>query len=124
MNNFVFQPGNKFLDPEKLLFGAGLATGQIVADLGTGSGFYTLAAAKIVGDAGLVYSTDILESALDHVAAEARLKGMRNLKTFRTDLELPNSCLQISTGSVDMVILANLLHQIKNPKALFVEVYR
>src|SRR5258708_33097125 len=113
MNNFVFDPSSKFLDPDKLLFASGRSAGQSVADLGTGSGFYALAAAKIVGDAGLVYSCDILESALDHVAAEARVKGVRNLKTFRTDLEQSNSCLQIPTGSVALVILANLLHQLQ-----------
>ncbi|MEO8066041.1 MAG: methyltransferase domain-containing protein [Candidatus Doudnabacteria bacterium] len=124
MDNFVFEPSNKFLDPERILFAAGLTPGQTVADLGTGSGFYTQAAGKIVGDAGLVYACDILETALDHVAAEGRLKGLRNLKSFRTDLELPNSCAVIPVGSVDLVIMANIAHQIKNPTAMFKEAYR
>lgn len=124
MKSLVFDPSHKFLDPEKLLFSAGLTAGQIVADLGTGSGFYTLAAGKIVGEQGLVYSTDILETALDHVAAEGRLKGLRNLKTFRCDLEQASSCLTIPTGTVDMVILANITHQLKNQTALFAESYR
>jgi ubiquinone/menaquinone biosynthesis C-methylase UbiE len=124
MNNFVFDPSVKFLDPEKILFAAGLASGQVVADFGTGSGFYTLAAGKIVGDQGSVYAIDILETALDHVAAEGRLKGLRNLKTLRADLEIENSCSTIPTGSVDMVVMANVAHQIKNQQALFGEAYR
>ncbi len=124
MNNFVFDPTLKFLDPERVLFAASLGAGQVVADLGTGSGFYTLAAGKIVGDQGLVYTVDILETALDHIAAEARLKGLRNLKLFRADLEQTGSCLSIPTGSVDLVILANVLHQIKNQDFLFTEAYR
>lgn len=124
MNNFVFDPGAKFLDPEKTLFATGLSTGQIVADLGTGSGFYTLAAGKIVGEQGLVYAADILDTALDHVVAESRLKGLRNLKTMRVDLEQANSCAAIPTGSVDLVIFANVLHQIKNQDGLFAEGYR
>lgn len=124
MNNFVFNPAAKFLDPEKILFAAGLSEGQIVADLGSGSGFYALAAGKIVGDNGLVYAVDVLDTALDHISAEGRLKGVRNLKTMRTDLELLNSCRLIPTGSVDMVILANITHQIKNQNVLFTEAYR
>lgn len=124
MNSFVFEPSTKFLDPEQVLFATGLSSGQVVADLGTGSGFYTMAASKIVGDQGMVFAVDILESALDHVAAEARLKGMRNLKTLRSDLEQVNSCLAIPTGSADLVVFANVVHQIKNQKVLFTEAYR
>ena len=124
MDNFVFNSGSKFLDPEKLLFAAGLTPGQRVADLGTGSGFYSLAAGKMVGEQGLVYSTDILESALDHVSAEARRKGLNNLKIFRTDLEQADSCSVVPTGSVDLVILANIIHQLKNQSALLAETYR
>jgi predicted methyltransferase len=124
MNKFVFDPSIKFLNPEKLLFQAGLTAGQTVADLGTGGGFYSLSAGKIVGEQGVVYSVDVLETALDHVSAEGRLKGVRNIKTVRADLERENSCTSILTGSVDLVIAANITHQIKNQKILFAEAYR
>src|SRR5258708_7468668 len=67
MNKFVFDPTRKFLDPERVLFAAGLGTGQTFADFGSGSGFYTVGASKIVGEQGTVYSVDILESVLDHI---------------------------------------------------------
>lgn len=124
MNNFVLAPTVKFLDPERILFAAGLSEGQIVADLGTGSGFYSLAAGKIVGDNGFVYAVDILDTALDHLAAEGRLKGIRNLKILRADLEQENSCRSVPTGSVDLIIMAAIVHQIKNQQGLFKEAYR
>src|SRR3989344_6086734 len=97
----VFDPTKKFLDPEKVLFAAGLSLGQTLADLGSGSGFYTIAAAKIVGERGSVYTVDVLESTLDHISAEARLKGIRNVKTLACNLEEADSCKQIKVGSVD-----------------------
>jgi ubiquinone/menaquinone biosynthesis C-methylase UbiE len=124
MNNFALDPSTKFLDPERILFSAGLTAGQTVVDLGAGSGFYSLAAGKLSGDQGLVYSVDILERALEHVASEGRVKGLRNLKTLRTDLEQSNSCKAIPTGTADLVILANILHQIRKPEVLFAESYR
>jgi ubiquinone/menaquinone biosynthesis C-methylase UbiE len=124
MNNFVFDPGLKFADPEKILFAAGLGIGQTLADFGSGSGFYTMAGGKIVGEAGLVYSVDILETALDHIAAEARLKGLRNVKTVHADLEQVDSCPVILTGSVDAVLFSNITHQIKDKMNLFGEAYR
>ncbi|MBX4191704.1 MAG: methyltransferase domain-containing protein [Candidatus Doudnabacteria bacterium] len=124
MNNFVFDPTRKFLDPERVLFTAGLAAGQTFADFGSGSGFYTIAAAKIVGEQGIVYSVDILEPALDHIVAEARLKNLRNIKTLMCDLEQTASCNTVPVGSVDMVLFANITHQIKNRSNLFAEAYR
>ena len=124
MNKFVFDPTRKFLNPEKVLFAAGLGRGQIFADLGSGSGFYSVAASKIVGPQGMVYSFDVLESALDHVTAEARLHGARNIRTQVCNLEDKAACTSLEPGSADMVLLGNVLHQVKKRDNLFVEAYR
>ena len=124
MSEILFNPQIKFLSPDKVLFATGLAAGQTVVDLGAGSGFYAIAAAKIVGETGNVFVADILESALEHVSAEARLKFLRNIKTFRCDLEKPQSCLNVTEGSVDLIIMANILHQIGNKNNLMSEAYR
>src|SRR4051812_14473919 len=114
MPNFSFDPGSKFLDPQQVLFSAGLSSNQTFVDMGAGSGFYSIAAAKIVGDQGQIYSVDILETALDHIAAEARLQNVRNIKTHACDLEKPNSCDPLPAASADMVLFANIIHQIKD----------
>lgn len=124
MNNLVFQPGTRFLDPEKILFQAGLRPGQLVADLGAGSGFFAVASSKMVGETGQVYVVDIMEQALNHLSSEARLKGLRNIHTIRADLEESRACKDIPQGAVDLVILANILHQIKNKQVLLDESYR
>ncbi|MBX4187204.1 MAG: class I SAM-dependent methyltransferase [Candidatus Doudnabacteria bacterium] len=124
MNKLVFDPSRKFMDPEQILFAAGLTNGQNIVDFGSGSGFYSIAAAKIVGEQGSVYSIDILESALDHTGAEARLKNLRNIKTLMADLEKPASCSQIPTGTADVALFANIAHQITNQSNLFAEAFR
>ena len=124
MNNFLFDPSAKFNDPEKILFAAGLAAGQTFADYGAGSGFYTFAAGKIVGEQGSVYAVDVLQTALDHIAAEARLKGLRNIKTVRADLEDQEALKAIPIGTVDAVLFSNITHQIQNKSVLFTEAYR
>ncbi len=124
MNNFLFDPSAKFNDPEKILFAAGLGAGQMFADYGAGSGFYTFAAGKTVGEQGAVFAVDILQTALDHIAAEARLKGLRNIKTIRADLEDQEALKAIPIGTMDMVLFSNITHQIKNKTTLFAESYR
>ena len=120
----VFDPSRKFLDPERVLFSAGLGLGHNFADFGAGSGFYVIAASKIVGDNGVVYGIDILESALDHMSAEARLHNRRNIKTLMCNLEQRKSCEGIVEGSLDMVLMGNILHQVKDRASLFTEAYR
>jgi ubiquinone/menaquinone biosynthesis C-methylase UbiE len=113
----------RFIDPEKVLFRAGLTSGQTVADFGAGSGFYALSAAKVVGNNGKVFVVDVLESALAHVSADARLRMAKNIQTIQADLE--NSDIkQIADGSCDMVILANVIHQVNNRQNLLAQTYR
>lgn len=113
----------RFLDPEAVLFRTGVSRGNYVVDLGAGSGFFALASAEIVGSEGQVLVVDILESALEHVSAEARLKNLRNIKTVRADLET-DGVEQIEAGSADVVIIANLIYQIKDPSNLMRTAYR
>jgi ubiquinone/menaquinone biosynthesis C-methylase UbiE len=113
----------KFLDPEQVLFRAGLNRSAMVADLGAGSGFFAMAAAKIVGDEGKIFVVDILESSLTHISSEARIRQLRNIQTIRHDLEKPPVKL-IPDGAIDLVVLANVLHQTANHQALLSECYR
>lgn len=123
MDNFAPSLTLKFNNPEKILFAAGLSQGQVFADFGAGSGFYSFVAGKIVGDNGLVFAVDVLQTALDHIAAEARLQGLRNVKTIHGDLEKEGS-LNIPTGSVDVVLFSNITHQINDKLKLFATAYR
>jgi ubiquinone/menaquinone biosynthesis C-methylase UbiE len=120
----AFKVSQRFLDPEKVLFRAGLSGGQTLADLGSGSGHYALAGASIVGTAGKVVAVDVLESSLAHVSAEARLRMFKNIKTIQADLEQPVGVRQVADGSCDMVVFGNLFHQIKNRGQLLKESYR
>src|SRR3989344_2387706 len=122
-SEFTYQAGVRFLDPEKILFQSGLSSGQMVADLGAGSGFFALASSKIVGDNGAVFVVDIMEHALNNVASEARLKNLRNIRPIRADLEKETACKDIPSGQADLVIFANVLHQIKNQEKLMKQAY-
>ena len=123
MSDMVYSPGNKFVDPYKILVAAGLRPGMVVGDFGAGNGFYAIAAAQIVGDNGTVYGVDIQEEPLKHVMSDARLKNLRNIKTLRCDLEKPDQC-PVPPVSCDLVILANILHQTKSKKDVLASAYR
>jgi len=78
------------MNPEQILKDVlHLDYGSKVADLGCGAmAYFTLAAAKIVGNNGLVYAVDIQKEVLSSVESKAKLEDLPNIKTVWSDLEI------------------------------------
>ena len=108
-----------FRDPGTELAEAGLHEGQVVLDYGCGVGSYTLPAARLVGQAGQVYAVDKHPLAIQSVERRARKEGAANIQAIRSDLDtgLPD-------GSVDLVLLYDVLHAVPDKGALLAELHR
>lgn len=113
----------RFLNPESLLSSVPVMAGMIVGDFGCGNGYYSVAAATMVGSKGEVYAIDILEDALSQTSTLAKLIGLRNIVTKQGDLEKFGGC-DLPPTSGDLVIMASLLHQVENKKNVIREAYR
>ncbi|HEX8033685.1 MAG TPA: methyltransferase domain-containing protein [Ktedonobacterales bacterium] len=97
------------LHPESLLRDLGLKQGDTVADIGSGPGFFTIPAAQIVGERGLVLAADVqgeMLSAVKGRVTEHGLTNVRVVKTSETDVPLPPE-------SCDFVLLAFVLDEIE-----------
>ncbi len=90
----------------------GITPGRSVADIGAGSGWFTVRAAKRVGAAGLVYAVDINPEAIRHI--DERVKKEQNVKTI---LSHPDDPL-LPAASVDAVLLLKTYHEVAQPVAL------
>src|SRR5438128_4333794 len=66
-----------------------LKPGDIVADIGSGSGTFSIPMAKAIAPNGILYAVDIDQAMLDHVAARAREAGVTNLRTVLGDYDDP-----------------------------------
>ncbi len=106
--------------PERLLRAIGVAVGERVADIGCGPGFYSLPAAHLVGSTGTVYALDLEEAMLSTVRARATEQGITNVETLRSE----ESRLPLADGSVDVVLVANVLHECADRGAFLREVRR
>ncbi len=96
------------LQPAKLLRRLGLRSGDTIADVGSGPGFFTLPAAQIVGADGLVYAADIQGEMLTAVRSRAAQEGLTNIRLVKTS----ESSVPIPPESCDMVLLAFTLNEI------------
>jgi SAM-dependent methyltransferase len=91
-----------------------IAPGKTVADIGAGSGWFTIRAAKRVTSTGTVYAVDINPEALQYISQRAQKEQLHNVKTVPgkpDNAELP-------AGSVDVVLLLKTYHEIAEPVAL------
>jgi len=83
-----------------------VASGQVVADLGCGAGYYTLAFADFIGPEGVVYAVDSDEKAIRALEKKANKRGYHNIKAYvssASDLSF------IEDESVDFVLANGLL---------------
>jgi ubiquinone/menaquinone biosynthesis C-methylase UbiE len=97
------------IDPELLFPALGLQPGETVLDLGCGEGRYTLPLAARVGPAGTVYGADLWKEGLATLTGQARRQGLANIRTLPADVSQP---LPLAGGSVDLVLLATVLHDL------------
>lgn len=69
----------KWQNPEAILADIGLKTGFTFIDIGCGQGFFSVPAAKIVGEKGKVYGLDVDEEAIAFLRKKALTEGLTNL---------------------------------------------
>jgi len=99
-----------FIRPGEFLRAAGVRAGQTFVHFGSGSGFYLLPAAKIVGKDGKAIGIDVLTHLLSDVEGKAQREGLvGTVQTVRANLEMAKGST-LPSGSADWVLVANILH--------------
>jgi ubiquinone/menaquinone biosynthesis C-methylase UbiE len=101
----------KWQDPEALLAEIGLRAGMIFMDIGCGEGFFTLPAARSVGDSGQAYGLDIEAEAIEEIRREAAAEGLQNLSLTVGPAEKSVLC----RSCADIVFFGIVLHDFQNP---------
>jgi ubiquinone/menaquinone biosynthesis C-methylase UbiE len=112
-----------FSDPKSNVLQLGLREGMKVADLGAGSGHYSLAAGGVVGHDGRVYAVDVQEDVLKHLLDTAHRMGLRNIELVWGNLERKGGT-KLRDTSMDAVILSNTLFQIEDKVSAVTEIKR
>ncbi len=102
-----------FADPKSNVLQLGIREGMRIADLGAGSGHYSMAAAAAVGGDGRVYAIDIQQDVLSHLLDSAHRLGIRNIETVWGNFEKLGGT-KLKDGAVDAAIVSNVLFQIEH----------
>ena len=92
----------------------GIAPGKNVADIGAGSGWFTMRAAERVGPSGKVYAVDINPEAAEFIERRAKKEKRDNVEAI---LSRPDNPLLPAKG-VDAVLLLKTYHEVEKPIVL------
>lgn len=120
---FSTKVSSAFMDPKKIISSLGIEKGDMVADLGSGVGYFAIPLSKAVAPKGRVYAVDIVPESLNLVKSKAKAEGLANLEYIQADLENEKS-VAIGDSSVNYAIIVNTLFQLKNKANIFREAKR
>lgn len=102
-------------EAERVMNLLGVAAGRVVADIGAGSGYYTVRLARRVGPTGHVFAEDVIPEYLERLAQRVTSEGLTDTVTvLRGDPHDP----RLPPGSVDLALLVHMYHEVQQPFGL------
>jgi ubiquinone/menaquinone biosynthesis C-methylase UbiE len=100
-------------EPSRAIEALDLRQGMTVADIGAGSGYYTVRMARKVGPGGRVYATDIQAGMLSIVQRRAAREQLQNIEPVLGAPDDP----RLPPGSLDLALMVDVYHELSQPQA-------
>ncbi len=114
-------PGREIYDRRQAIVQAlDLKPGMDVADVGAGTGLFTLLFAPLVEPGGQVFAVDISDVFVSNILRRARAAGVRNVQAVRnvaTDVFLP-------PASIDLAFVCDTYHHFEYPQKMLASIHR
>ncbi len=91
----------------------GLERGQVVADIGAGSGYYTVRMAREVGPTGKVFAVDVQPGMLEILRRNIGRAGLENVVPILGDADDP----KLPADTLDLALMVDVYHELASPQA-------
>jgi FkbM family methyltransferase len=115
------RPGREVYDRRaEIETAARLRPGMQVADIGAGTGLFSLQFARRVGPGGRVYAVDISPTFVENIQRRARAEGLANVTpvvSSQNDARLP-------ADSIDLAFVCDTYHHFEQPRAMLDSIHR
>ena len=108
---FEYPDRDKKLQIDRVMDLLGITKGKNVADIGAGSGWFTVRAARRVGPTGAVIAEDINPLAVEYIGKRVLKEDLSNVRTVLGGPDDP----RLPAGSVDAVLMLKVYHEIPHP---------
>ena len=108
LNREASSPGSK---SGEILEALSIGEGWVIADIGSGGGYFTLAFARKVGPGGRVYAVDTRPAYLEFVRDRAERAGLTNIVCE----QVKEGAIEMPEGALDLIFLRNVFHHLPRP---------
>lgn len=114
------QPGREvYAQRAAIVAASGVRPAMTVADIGAGSGLFTLLFAREVGTEGRVYAVDIAAEFIAGIAARAAAEGLNNVVTVLGD----QRSAHLAPDSIDVAFVCDTYHHFEQPGAMLASLH-
>jgi ubiquinone/menaquinone biosynthesis C-methylase UbiE len=98
--------------PSKAIAALGFKPGMVVADVGAGSGYYTVRMAREVGSTGRVYATDIQPGMLQRLETRVKAEQLENVVPVLGAVDDP----KLPAKTLDLALMVDVYHELSQPQ--------
>ena len=114
-------PGREVYDKkETILHAAQIKPGMRIADIGAGTGLYSIAFAQQTGEKGLVYAVDISRNFVRNIELRAENQGLKNIKGIINNQKE----IGLAQNSIDLAFICDTYHHFEYPLTTLQSVYQ
>lgn len=106
-----------WLPPAEVLSSLALRSGDTIADVGAGTGYFSLPLAQAVGLEGKVYAVDAQAEMIEHLRRKLQDGSVSNVDLIQAEAE----STALPDGSCDLIFLANVWHELADRSAVLNE---
>ncbi len=110
----ILERPREWQDIDEIMYRMRIRTGDVVADIGAGSGYFTIPLARKVGAEGLVYAEDIQKEMTDYISQKVKKLQLKNIRIILGKVENP----LIPNNSLNHAFIANTYHELAKPLLL------
>lgn len=101
---------NEWQMPEKVVAQLLIKKGDVVADVGAGTGYFTMLLAEQTGKSGMVYAVDVDKNMTEHLTGRIKNEPAGNVKVILSTIDNP----MLPTASADLIFLCDTYIFIEN----------
>lgn len=110
----------QWLPPEPILRAAGIRNGEVVLDVGAGTGFWTAPLSRLVGPEGRILAVDVEPIMLDELRATIATERLTNVQIAQSE----DAAIPLRSDVADFAMLGFVLHEPASPPRFLTEVRR
>jgi arsenite methyltransferase len=112
LNKEAFSARSK---PNEIIASLEMGEGDVIADIGSGGGYFTIAFAKKVGKSGRVYAVDVKPKYLQFIRRKAEREGLDNV----TCVLGTGGGIYLPEAGLDLLFARNVFHHLSDPSDYF-----